>query len=215
MKAIVLLLVAACGTYSTYKTTRIAPAGKTELIAGLDVTGAGTVDAPGGDGDLPLPELALSARRAVVPDRVEAQVNATGLALRPAKTGSLELAGKVRLASRGRWSLATGGGVGYRIADAGGAIIEGVYASLPVIAGVELGRNQLVVSATGGYQRWYSSGARPIGIPFVGESLGFIWQVKRNFALFPEVGTAWSPTRNFMTDDSKLFQLGVAVMWAH
>jgi hypothetical protein len=206
----VIAVLAGCGSYTTYKTTRIVAAGHTEWLFGLQAAGA---SAPGG-GAAPLPELAIAARRGVG-DRYEVQANGTLLPLKQLATGSLELAGKARLIERGRWSLAIGAGAGYRIAESGGAIIEGVFGSLPVIGGVDLGRHQLVLSVTGGYQRWYSSGAHIIGAPFIGESLGFLWQIGEHWALLPEAGTAYTPMANFMTHDSRLFHVGVAIVWTN
>jgi hypothetical protein len=156
--------------------------------------------------------LAIAARRGFA-ERYELQANATLLPIRQLTTGSLELAGKLRLASHGRWSLAVGAGAGYRLAGSGGAFVEGVYASAPIIGGVELGRHQLVVSITGGFQRWYSSGAGIVDVPFIGDSLGFVWQLTERWALLPEIGSAWTPTANFMTETSRLFHAGIAVVW--
>jgi len=206
--AIAFLVVAACGSYSTYRTTRIAPPGKTEWLFGAQVAG---IAYDGERGGAPLPELAVSARRAV-DERVEVQANATLLPIKQMPTGSLELAGKVRIGARGRYSLAVGAGAGYRLAESGGAVIEGVFASAPVIAGIDLGRHQLVLSLAGGYQRWYSSGAQPVDVPFIGDSIGFVWRFGKHWALHPEAGLAWTPTRNFMTEDSRLFHLGIAVV---
>ncbi len=213
--AVLTLALAACGTGSTYRTTRIVPAGHTEWLAGLQVSGAGTVgvDEGGGNGGaLPLPELALAARRGL-DERFELQANATLLAVKPAQTGSLELAAKARIAESGRWSRAVGAGAGYRITQAGGAVIEDIFATIPLIGGVELGRHQLVFSIDGGYHRLYSSGARPINVPFIGESIGFRWQIGRTWALLPELGGGWTPTSNFMTEDSRLFHVGIAALW--
>lgn len=202
------LLAGACGSYSTYRTTRLAAPGRTELLAGVQVAG---FHAPDGAG-APMPELALAARRGLG-DRYEVQANGTLLALKQGRTGSLELGGKMRVLADGRWSLAVGAAAGYRIAESGGAIIEGAFVSAPVIGGVELGRHQLVVSVTGGYQRWYSSGARPVDVPFVGPSLGFLWQIKDRWALLPEIGSAYTPMKSTMSDESRLFHAGVAVVW--
>ena len=203
------LLAGACGSYSTYRTTRLAAPGRTELLAGVQVAG---FHAPDGAG-APMPELALAARRGLG-DRYEVQANGTLLALKQGRTGSLELGGKMRVLADGRWSLAVGAAAGYRIAESGGAIIEGAFVSAPVIGGVELGRHQLVVSVTGGYQRWYSSGARPVDVPFVGPSLGFLWQIKQRWALLPEIGSAYTPMKSTMSDESRLFHAGVAVVWS-
>ena len=207
-RALVLLLLVGCGSYSTYRSTRIAPAGKTEWLFGAQAAGASIPD----QGAAPLPEFALGARRGFR-DRFEVQLNGTLLPIRQLKTGSLELAGKARLVEHGRWSLAVGAAIGYRIAESGGAIIEGVQTAVPVIGGVELGRHQLVLSVAGGYQRYYASGARPVSVPFIGESLGFLFQINSRWALLPEVGAAYTPTDNFMSSDSRLFHAGVVVMY--
>ena len=214
-RALLLLALAACGAGSSYRTTRIVPAGHTEWLFGAQVSGAGTVgvDEGGGKGGAaPLPELAIAARRGI-DERFEVQVNSTLLATKWASTGSLELAGKMRFAESGRWSFAVGTGLGYRITQAGGAIIEDVYISAPLIAGAELGRHQLVLSLDGGYHRLYSSGAQPVNIPYVGSAIGFRWQIGRAWALLPEIGGAWTPAPNFMTEDSRLFHLGIAALW--
>ena len=210
MKALlVLLALAGCGSYSTYRTTRIAKPGKTDWLFGAQASGAIAVDG----GAAPLPEFAIAARRAVH-EKIEVQVNATSLPIRQFRTGSLELAGKARILEHGRWSVAVGAAAGYRIAESGGAIVEGVHVAVPVIGGVDLGRHQLVWSIVGGYQKWYSSGARPVEVPFLGDSLGFLWQFGKNWALLPEAGIAYTPTRNFMTDETRLFHVGVAVVYS-
>ena len=208
MRWLAIIALCGCGSYSTYRTTRVVPAGKTEWLFGAQAAGA----AAPGSGAAPLPELAIAARRGIG-DRYEVQANGTLLPVRALETGSIELAGKARLLQHGRWSLAAGAAAGYRIAESGGAIIEGAYVAAPLIGGVELGRHQLVVSLDAGYQRWYSSGARPVSVPFAGESLGFLWQLGRRWALLPEIGTGYTPTQNFMTSDSRLFHAGIAVLW--
>ena len=209
MKALLILCLVGCGSYSTYRTTRIAKPGKTDWLFGAQASGAIAVDG----GAAPLPEFAIGARRAVH-EKVELQVNGTSLPVRQFRTGSLELAGKARLLEHGRWSVAAGAAAGYRNAESGGAIVEGVHVAVPVIGAVELGRHQLVFSIVGGYQKWYSSGARPVEIPFLGDSIGFVWQLSKNLAVVPEAGLAWTPTRNFMTDETRLFHMGFAFMYS-
>jgi len=208
-----IVLVAGCGSYSTYRSTRIARPDHTEWLFGAQASGA-IAEGEGQHKVAPLPEFAVAARRAVH-ERVELQANATLLPIKQAPTGSIELAGKLRVGASGRWSLAVGAGAGYRLAESGGAMIEGAFVSVPIIGGIDLGRHQLVFSIAGGYQRWYSSGARPVSVPFIGDSIGFLWQIGRNWALLPEAGTAWTSTKNFMTDDSRLFHVGIAALWTH
>lgn len=208
MRLVALLpFVIACGSYTTHRTTRITPADRTQWMFGAQVAGAALEQ--GEQGAAPIPEFSGSVRRAVHED-VEVQVNATLLPIKQAPTGSLEVAGKLRIGQRGRYSLAVGAGAGYRIAESGGAIIEGAFISAPLIAGIDLGRHQLVFAIDGGYQRWYSSGAKPVSVPFVGDSIGFLWRINQAWSLHPEIGVGWSPTRNFMTDNSRLFHFGVA-----
>jgi hypothetical protein len=212
MKALLVMLalaLAGCGSYSTYRTTRIAKPGKTDWLFGAQASGAAAVDGS----VAPMPEFAIAARRAVH-ERIEVQGNATSLPIKQFRTGSFELAGKARVFEHGRWSVAAGAAAGYRIAESGGAIVEGVHVALPVIGGVDLGRHQLVWSIVGGYQKWYSSGARPVEVPFLGQSIGFLWQINDRWALLPEAGSAYTTTRNFMTEEPRLFHLGLAVVYS-
>ena len=216
MRALVVVALAACGTGTAYRTTRIAPSGHMQYLAGLQVSGGGTMGMPQGGGDgaaAPLPELSTGVRRGF-DDRYEAQLNTTLLSVGPAHTGSVELAGKVKLFEHDRWSLATGLGAGYRIAEYGGAIIEGGFVSAPLIGGIELGRHQLVVSADVGFERVYSSGAKPVDVPYAGGSIGFLWQIGKTWSLLSEIGSDISPTGNFMTAHSKLFHAGITAVWA-
>jgi hypothetical protein len=203
--AVLAIVLAGCGSYSTYRTTRIAPRGETKLLFAAQVSGARAPE----EGIAPLPELVVGARRGVG-DRYEVQATGTLLPIKQATTGSLELAGKARLLEHGRWSIAAGAAAGYRLGHSGGAYVEGVFVSAPIIGAVDLGKHQLVYSIVGGTQRWYASGARPVDTPFVGQSIGFVWQVARNWAVLPEVGVAYTPADNFTSDDSRLFHVGIA-----
>lgn len=209
MKALLLMALVGCGSYSTYKTTRIIPDGQTEWLFGTQAAGASL---PGDGGVAPMPETSAGVRRGFS-GRYELQVNTTLLALKQVRTGSVELAGKMRVAEHGRWSLAVGAAGGYRYAESGGAVIEGGHVAVPVIAGVDLGRNQLVFAVTGGYQRYYASGARPVSVPFIGDSIGFLYQISDHFGVMHEAGFAYTPTDNFMTDSSRLFHMGIALTW--
>jgi hypothetical protein len=205
---LIVLLVSGCGAYTSYKHTRLAPAGKTDWIFATQLSGAGT----GTSDNAPLPELAAGARRRVH-DRIDAGLTTTFLPLGPAfSTFSAEASGKAFLGRRGRWSAAVGAGAGYRITYSSGAILEGVHVAAPLILAADLGRHQLVYSPTAGYQRVWSTGARPVDVPFAGWSLGFRWQLNRRWALLPEGTVGYTPARNFMTDDSRLFHVGVALL---
>ncbi len=210
--AIVVVLVAAlagCGSYTSYKHTQLARPGKTDWLFASQLSGAGTGTAD----NAPLPEFAAGARRRVH-ERADVGVTTTFLPLGPAfTTFSVEASGKLALVRRGRWSAALGAGAGYRVTHSSGATVEGVHLALPLILGVDLGRHQLVYSPAAGYQRVWSTGARPVDVPFAGWSLGFRWQIGRRWALLPEGTVGYTPARNFMTEDSRLFHVGVAALF--
>jgi hypothetical protein len=205
---IALALLTGCGAYTSYKHTRLVPAGKTDWLFATQLSGVGT----GTSDNAPLPELAAGARRRVH-ERADVGLTATFLPLGPAfSTFSLEASGKAAIGRHGRWSAAIGAGTGYRITYSSGATIEGVHVAVPVMLAVDLARHQLIYSPTAGYERYYSTGARPVDVPFAGWSLGFRWQLSRRYALLPEGTVGYTPARNFMTDDSRLFHLGVALL---
>jgi hypothetical protein len=206
------LVVAAsgCASYTTFKTAETLAPGRSQLLVAAQLQGAGTTDGVAA----PMPELAVGLRRGMA-ERLELDATATLLPLGRALTvGSAEVAAKRLMWTSGdeRWSLALGAGVGYRVTTSSDAVFEAVHASLPVSVGLALGRHQLVVSPTVGAQRWYSSGARPVDLPFAGASLGFRWQLGKRVALLPELTWAETSAKNFMTDTSRLFHLGVAVL---
>ena len=62
--ALILFLVGGCGAYTSYKHTRLAPAGKTDWLFATQLSGAGT----GTSDNAPLPEL----RSFVLPGGTEA-----------------------------------------------------------------------------------------------------------------------------------------------
>ncbi|MCE9577091.1 MAG: hypothetical protein K8W52_28345 [Deltaproteobacteria bacterium] len=205
---VVAALAAGCGAYTSYKQTRLTPRGHTDYLFAAELQGAST----GMDG-APMPEIAVGARRRVH-DRIDVGATGTILPLGEAITSaSAEVSGKLALGRHGRWSAALGTGVGYRVTTSSGAVFEGVHAAVPVILGVDLGRHQLVLSPTVGYERLWSSGARPVSLPFAGYSLGFRWQLARRWALLPEATVGYTPARNYRTDSSQLFQVGLAVLF--
>lgn len=206
---VTLVALTGCGAYTSYKHTRLAPAGTTDWLFATQFSGAGT----GTSDNAPMPELAAGARRRIH-ERADAGLTATFLPLGPAfSTFSLEASGKAFLGRRGRWSAAVGAGTGYRITYSSGATIEGVHIAVPLILAADLGRHQLVWSPTAGYERYWSTGARPVDVPFAGWSLGFRWQLGRRWALLPEGTVGYTPARNFMTEDSRLFHVGVAALF--
>jgi hypothetical protein len=212
VKALLVLALVGCGSYSTYKTTRIVPDGQTEWLFGTQVAGASLPGNAERGTVAPMPETSAGVRRGFA-NRYEVQVNTTLAVLEQVKTGSVELAGKIRVAEHGRYSLAVGAATGYRYMESSGAVIEGGHAVVPVIFGIDIRRNQLVFAVTGGYQRYYESGAHPVGVPFLGDSIGFLYQISDHWGVMHEAGFAYTPTDNFMTESSRLFHMGIALTW--
>lgn len=203
------LLAAGCGSYTSFKTTRLPRRGATEWFAAAELQGAQTNAAQ----SAPMPELVLGGRRRVH-EWADVGLATTILPLGAAMTSwSIEASSRVRVFHQGRWSAALGPGAGYRITRSSGAVIEGAHVALPLILGVDLGCHQVAVSPTVGTQRLWSTGARPVDLPFAGFSVGVRLQVAARWAVLPEATVGYSPERNFMTDTTRLFNLGVAVTW--
>lgn len=201
-----LAMLAACGAMNTYKTPTILPKGQAQVLAALQIHGAQATP----EVAAPMPELALGYRRGMAPN-VELAVSATILPLGDYLTaGSLEVAAKTSLWRHGRYQLAISGAVGYRIAVTSGAAFETVYAGVPLIGGLKLGKHMLVLSPLLSYQRIYASGARPVTVPAAGASLGAVLRLSQRWDLMPELMWSGSPTSNFMDGNSELFHAGIA-----
>ncbi len=158
-------------SYSTYRATRLVSTMQDQILVGAQVAGASARRAP---------RRCPSWRWPRVAARPLAEVQASGtlLALNDPQAASSSAA---RCGSPPR----AGGRSppGSRPAPdrrVGGAIIEGAYVSAPLIGGVELGRHQLVVSVTGGYQRWKRRAPCRRAVP-------------RRVARLPAVGRRWAP----------------------
>jgi hypothetical protein len=205
-----LALTSGCASYTTFKTARTLPPGRSRVVVATQLQGAGTTDGQ----SAPMPELVLGVRRGLS-HRLEVDATGTLLPLGDYLTAaSAEVSGKRQLweSADGRWSIAAGAGLGYRITTSSGAVFEAVHFALPLMLGWNIGPHQLVLSPTVGAQRWYGTGAVPVNLPFAGASLGFSWQVSRRVALMPEATWAESSARNYMTSNSRLFHVGLAVV---
>jgi hypothetical protein len=110
-----------------------------------------------------------------------------------------------------RFELAISGGAGYRYSSTGMAPFEGVHLAAPIIFGINFGRNQLVLSNSVGWQRWYSTGATPVDIPFAGMSVGFDWRFSERWSVINEVTVASSPTELAEMGRSQLLHFGIAI----
>jgi hypothetical protein len=128
-----------------------------------------------------------------------------------------ELSAKRELMRSGRLELAVLAGGGYRLITSSGAEWEAVYANLPLLVGINLrGVDQLVFGPRVGWQRWYSTGARPVDIPQVGTTIGYAWAVRPNLTVMPELSWLYSPTEvNGMDKGTILFAAGIGFQFGH
>lgn len=208
--ALIILTAAACAANGTYKTARPLSRGTTQFLVAPQVNAAGASEGL----KLPYPEIALSVRHGLTG---KLDIGGTVAVLPLGRLGgsiAVEAAAKRHLYSRGRLELALGAAAGYRTFESSGAIFEAIHANLPLIAGINLGRHQLVISPTLAWQRWYSQSARPLDIPSIGTSVGFHWQLTRRFALLPEMSWSWSPTAWDKADETVLLHAGIAVVYS-
>lgn len=211
LAALVLCMSAGCSAHTAYKSARPIGAGETRYMVAPQIHTAGARDGT----PVPYPELGMTIRRGVT-----SKVDIGGaVAVLPLGEflSSLSLEGSAQRhlyrSVNGRVDIAVGGGLGYRVIGTKGAVTESVYASVPLILGVHLGKHELIISPYAAWQRWYSEGTRPVDIPSLGTSIGFFWQVSKRIALLPEVSFANTPVRANSQDDNVLGHVGIAVVW--
>lgn len=209
--ALGLLLMVGCSSFTTYRTARPVPKGRTQTLVAPQMSGAG----PRETQKAPFPELAVSVRHGLT-HKLELGGTLTVLPLGQAmrELGVEATAKRHVLASAGgRWDVAVAGGLGYRTFASSGALFEMVHASIPLIVGVNLGDDQIVIAPTLAWQRWYATGAHPVDIPSFGASLGYRWQISPRFALLPEISGATSPTAMSGFGETGLVHLGIALVF--
>jgi hypothetical protein len=90
---------------------------------------------------------------------------------------------------------------------------------LPVVAGWNLGRHQLIASARVVYQQHWGVGgvSGPVHFAYVGGSLGFAYQVSEHFALVPELAllTELYAQPGFTSElpNAIGIQAGIGILW--
>lgn len=208
--AAVCALASGCSAVNMYKSAHTLGKGQTEVLAAPQSHAAGGQDSF----KVPFPELAVSVRHGVRDD-VDVSGTFTALPLGDVLTSyGLEAAARMHLyrSPGGRFDIAAGVGAGYRTVESSGAVFEAVNANLPVTFGFNFGDDELAISPTLYWQRWYSMGANPVDYPAAGVSLGYRWQFSRRYALLPEVGWAYSPTDGNSAAETVMLHAGVALV---
>jgi hypothetical protein len=194
------LLAGGCMGSGGVSTARTLDPGQHQVVAGLELGGA-----------------AVGYRRGLARG-VEIDGKLTGL---PAgeilTTAGLELSGKVQLYRGQRLELATGAGAGYWLIRSSGATWEAATVQIPLLVGVNLrgGRDQLVIGPRLGVQRWYSSGAMTVNLPFAGATVGYAWTANPRLTVFPEIGIMRSSVDLADVRPARLFHLGIAFLFGH
>jgi hypothetical protein len=212
MRAALLAVVAAagCSPLGGYHTARTLEPGRTDVTAALQVHGAG----PEETGKGIAPELAIRVRRGLS-SRVDASAQLTALPLGELVTSVSAGAGarvELSAAPDSRWAVSLGLSAGYRYTGAMGAAWETVHATVPLIIGLDIGDDQLVFTPTVGWQRWYSSGAHPVDLPFSGTGLGYAWRLTERYTLLPEISVSSSRATLETSDKTVLFHAGLALV---
>lgn len=211
--ALAVIAASGCAAVTTMQTARSLPAGKTQVVIGPELNGGGVRE---GNGKIAIPELA-SSLSVGVGHGVEVRGKAMVLPLGQALTSVAgEVSAKVALVSGERTELATGLGGGYRVLSSSGATWESVSVNLPLLVGINLrgGRDQLVLGPRVGWQRWYSTGARPVDVPQVGTTIGYAWAVRPTFTVMPELSWLYSPVEvNGMDGGTALFSFGIGFVF--
>lgn len=204
-------LTAGCSSLGNYRSTDTLAPGDSQVLVAPQVHSAG----PSETRKAPFPELAVGYRHGIAP-RTEAHGTVNMLLLGEVVTTlGAELGGKRHLyrSGSGRYELALAASVGYRYVSTSGASWENVHAAVPLIAGIRIGEDQLAISPTVAWQRWYSSSAMPVSVPSAGLSVGYRWRINQRWTLLPELSWAYTPVALSNFDDTILGHAGVGVIY--
>jgi hypothetical protein len=215
LAAMVACATSACAAVSTLETPRALPPGRMQYAVAPELNGGGMRQ---GAAKIAIPELSGGVRRGLG-HGVELSGKLMLLPLGDTLTSvGGELAVKVELHRDDRLSIAALGGAGYRHLASSGAQWEAIYANAPILIGVGVrgDRDQIVFGPRVGWQRWYSSGARPVDVPQIGSSLAYAWGVRPSLTVMPELSLLYSPTPvEGRATGSVLFSFALGFLFGH
>lgn len=202
-----LSLGTACAAGPRLSRATTVKSGAIQLVAGsnLSLVGAGEIDFPAGslDGGL----------RVGVLDRLE-----LGAALRGAYTPAISVWGaaldaKIQLYRSDSFALALDPGVGWDLVLTAGESARFYTATLPVLAGLELGADHQLIFSPAFLLQWVqSAGAATVVQPFTGASLGVALAIDQSFTLLPSAGMYYSWVGN-ETSGTTVVQLSVGAFF--
>lgn len=203
-----------CASYGTMTSARPVAPGASQITAALELDAVGVQE---DDLRVPLPSLAVGVRRGVRAD-VDVGGKVSVLPLGDALT-QLGVEGQVRWRIAGdadaTWEVAVAPSAGWRGISSSGARWDAAHVALPVIVGLNFGRrrHQLFASPKVGYQRWWSAGSMPVGVPFAGAGIGLSWRIKPRLTLVPEATALSSPTSLDQSEAAAIVHVGIGLVW--
>lgn len=192
--SLAVVALAGCGAQTGFGTARVLAPGASEgavFLEGSLVTARldRTTDVP-----LPLIQGGIAYRRGLT-EGFELGARAWGLRIRGFASFGASLDGKTQLAESGRVHVALVTSLGYHQVRLGGTPSHVFSGTLPLLIGVDLGRDQLFFGPRLSYGIAASYGANAVSAAYYGLSLGYAWRWTRTFTFVPEVVWMYSPVR--------------------
>ena len=193
---IALIITGGCAPATSMGRARTLPAGTSELSAGLEAGLVRPNQTDMSDPRLPWMNLGIGYRRGVA-SRVDMAGHAWVFGIPALYTWGVGVDTKVQLVASsdpGRgWDLATGALVAYQQVRNGGTPWHAASVAVPLLAGWNLGRHQLVFGPRVGYTYVGAEGQYPIHAWTAGASVAFAWRFGQRWELVPELTTLYSP----------------------
>lgn len=182
-----------CVSHTGFGRASTLPEGTSQLSAGLEGTLV-LVDRRRGPA-IPLPAGQLTAGyRRGVGERTEAGARLFGISISRAGVASFGAAldGKYELVRVRRRHLSIGTSLGYHQVRFG-TPWHFVTASVPLLAGHDFGRSQLVIGPRLAFTAWMGEGQNTVELLQWGASIAFAWRLTRWFQLVPELVVLYCP----------------------
>jgi hypothetical protein len=194
MKRLVMLLplLMGCASQTGMGRARTVARGQSQIGVGAEASVLTTQLSKDTVAPLPWVHAVIGYRRGLTRD-VDVGARAWGLAISGVQ--SLGAAGdvKVQIARTRTWEVAAGGSLGYHQFRLGGAANHVFTATLPLLFGLNLGRDQLVFGPRVADYVMAGEGQRTINTFWVGGSLGYWWQPRVDIAIMPELVLLYTP----------------------
>jgi hypothetical protein len=192
--ALILVFALGCGSQLGFGRARTIPAGTVETHAAVTANVSSVRNNPDHPTPMPWPDLMLGVRVGLA-ERVEAGARLWGVGIDGLAGWGATLDAKVGiLVPEGRgWNVAAALSVGYEQIVLGGTPSHVGTITVPILFGLDVGRDQLVFGPRFLAFLWGGEGQGTIEEVAFGMNVGYSFQLGSRFQLMPELVVHYSP----------------------